>query len=76
MLSVNGVFGGIDINYEPPFVSAPKEGFGGSAEAFFESFQTLTRREDVVLKAREYGLLAPLSCSLPKANRSAGSTLR
>jgi hypothetical protein len=30
LLSVNRVFGGIDINNEPPFVSAPKEGVGGS----------------------------------------------
>jgi len=36
LLSVNGVFGGIDIYDEPPFVSAPKEGFGGSAEHIFE----------------------------------------
>ena len=36
LLPVNGVFGGIDIYDEPPFVSAPKEGFGGSAEHIFE----------------------------------------
>jgi len=30
LLSVNRIFGGIDIDNEPPFVSAPKEGVGGS----------------------------------------------
>jgi hypothetical protein len=30
LLSVNRIFGGIDIDNEPPFVSAPKEGGGGS----------------------------------------------
>jgi hypothetical protein len=36
LLSVDGVFSGININDEPPFVSTPKEGFGGSAERIFE----------------------------------------
>jgi hypothetical protein len=30
LLSVNRIFGRIDIDNEPPFVSAPKEGVGGS----------------------------------------------
>jgi hypothetical protein len=51
--SVNGVLGGIDIYDEPPFVSAPKEGFGGSAEHIFEGPQPLACCEDVVLKARQ-----------------------
>ncbi|MGA2402143.1 MAG: hypothetical protein ABSG91_10595 [Syntrophobacteraceae bacterium] len=38
LLSVNGVFGGIDIDNEPPFISAPKEGVGGSAQRIFEGF--------------------------------------
>jgi hypothetical protein len=36
LLSVNGVFGGIDIDDEPPLVPAPKEGIGGLAERVFE----------------------------------------
>ncbi len=37
LLSVDGVFTGIDIDDESPFVSAPKEGVGGSTERIFES---------------------------------------
>ena len=44
---------------EPPFVSAPEKVVGGPAESIFEGLQTLTRREDVVLKARECGLAGP-----------------
>ncbi len=53
LLSVNRVFGGIDIHDEPPFVSAPKEGVGRSAGHIFQGFQPLTSCEDVVLKATE-----------------------
>jgi hypothetical protein len=59
LLSVDRVFTGIDIDDESPFVSAPKEGVGRSAEHIFEGFQTLTRCEDVVLKATECGLAGP-----------------
>lgn len=31
LLSMYGVFSGINIDDEPPFVSAPKKGVGGSA---------------------------------------------
>ena len=36
LVSVNGVFGGIYINDEPPFVSAPKQGVGRSANGIFK----------------------------------------
>jgi hypothetical protein len=36
LISVNRVFGGININDEAPFVSTPKEGVGRSAERIFE----------------------------------------
>jgi hypothetical protein len=36
LVSVDGVFGGIHIDDEPPLVSAPKEGICGPAERFFE----------------------------------------
>ncbi len=52
LVSVDGVFSGIYIDDEPPFVSAPKEGVGGSADCIFEGFQTLACCENVVLKAR------------------------
>ena len=56
LLSVDGIFGGIYIDDEAPFVSAPKEGVGGSAERIFEGLEPLTRRENVVFKARQRGL--------------------
>jgi hypothetical protein len=56
LLSVDRIFGGINIDDEPPFVSAPKEGVGGSAQRIFESFQALTRRKDLVLESAECGL--------------------
>jgi hypothetical protein len=36
LISVDGIFGGIDIDDEPPFVSAPKKSIGGSADGIFE----------------------------------------
>ena len=36
LVSVDGVFGGINIDDESPFVSPSKQGVGGSAEAFFK----------------------------------------
>jgi len=60
LLPVDGVFTGIDIDDESPFVSAPKEGVGSSAGHIFEGFQTFTRCEDVILKARECGLAHPI----------------
>jgi len=56
LVPVNGIFGGIYIDDEPPLVSAPKEGVGRSADHIFQGFQPLTSCEDVVLKARESGL--------------------
>ncbi len=76
LLSVDGVFSGININDEPPFVSMPKEGVGRSADHIFEGFQSLTSCEDVVLKTRECRLAGPTFMLFAKANRSAGSTLR
>jgi hypothetical protein len=38
LVSVNRVLGGIYINNEPPFVSAPKKGVGRSANAIFKGF--------------------------------------
>jgi hypothetical protein len=56
LLSVNRVFGGIDIDNEPPFVSAPKEGVGGSIENIFEGLQPLACCENLVLEPAECGL--------------------
>ena len=56
MVLVDGIFGGIYIDDEPPFVSAPKEGVSRSADQVFQGFQPLTSCEDIVLKARERGL--------------------
>ena len=56
LFSVDGVFSGINIDDEPPFVSAPKEGAGRSADHIFQGFQPITSCEDVVLEARECGL--------------------
>ncbi len=53
LLSVDGIFSGINIDDEPPFVSAPKEGVGSSADHIFQGFQSLTSCEGVVLKARQ-----------------------
>jgi hypothetical protein len=50
LLSVDWIFGGIYIDDEPPFVSAPKEGLGRSADHIFQGFQPLTSCEDVVLE--------------------------
>jgi hypothetical protein len=38
LVSVDGIFGGIYIDDEPPFVSAPKEDVGGSADGIFKGF--------------------------------------
>ena len=38
LLSVDRIFGAIYIDDEPPFVSAPKEGIGGSADCISEGF--------------------------------------
>src|SRR5208337_895145 len=59
LVPVDGIFGGIYIDDEPPFASAPKEGVGRSADHIFQGFQPVTSCEDVVLKAREYGLAGP-----------------
>ena len=56
LVPVDGIFGGIYIDDEPPLVSAPKEGVGRSADHIFQGFQPLTSCEDVVLEARECGL--------------------
>jgi hypothetical protein len=53
LVSVDGIFGGIYIDDEPPFVSAPKEGLRRSADHIFHGFQPLTSCWDVVLKSRE-----------------------
>ena len=56
LLSVNGVFGGIDIDDEPPFVPTSKECVGRSADHIFQGFQPFTSCEDVVFKATQCGL--------------------
>jgi hypothetical protein len=56
LISMDGVFSGIDIDYEMTFISPSKQGVGGSAEAFFEGLQPLTCREDLVLESAECGL--------------------
>jgi hypothetical protein len=56
LVSVGGISGGIDIDDEPPFVSAPKQGVGGSTDHIFQGFQPLTSCEDVVFKATQCGL--------------------
>jgi len=38
LISVDGIFGGIYIDYEPPFVAAPKQGVGGSTDGVFKGF--------------------------------------
>ena len=38
LVSVDGIFGGIYIDDEPPFVSAPKQGVGGSADGILMGF--------------------------------------
>ena len=38
LVSVDGIFGGIYIDDEPPFVSASKEGVGGSADGILKGF--------------------------------------
>jgi hypothetical protein len=38
LISVDGVFSGIYIDDEPPFVSAPEQGVGGSADGIFKGF--------------------------------------
>ncbi len=60
LVPVDWIFGGIYIDDEPPFVSAPKEGVGRSADHIFQGFHPFTSCEDVVLKAREYGLAGPI----------------
>jgi hypothetical protein len=56
LISMDGVFSGIDIDDEMTFVSPSKQGIGGSAEAFFEDLQPLTGREDLILESAECGL--------------------
>ena len=60
LVSVDGVFGGIDIYDEPPLVSAPKQGVGGSANGIFKGFQTLRCCENTILKTGECGLACPI----------------
>ena len=57
LASVHGIFGGIYINDEPPFVSTPQEGFGGSAEHIFQSLEPLPGGENLALE--------PTECRLP-----------
>jgi hypothetical protein len=56
LLSMYGVFSGIDIDYESPLVPASKQSIGGPAESFFQSLQPLPGSEDVVLESAECGL--------------------
>ena len=56
LVPVDGIFGGIYIDDEPPLVSAPKEGVGRSADHIFQGFQPLTSCEDVVF-VRGFGAL-------------------
>jgi hypothetical protein len=61
LVSVHGIFGGIYIDDEPPFVSAPKEGVGGPADGIFKGFQTLACCENLVLEPAECGLAGAAS---------------
>jgi hypothetical protein len=38
LVSVDGIFGGIYIDDEPPLVSAPKQGVDGSTDGIFKGF--------------------------------------
>jgi hypothetical protein len=38
LVSMDGIFGGIYIHDKPPFVSAPKQGVGGSTDGIFKGF--------------------------------------
>ena len=56
LVPVDGIFGGIDIDDEPPFVPTSKECVGRSADHIFQGFQPFTSCEDVVFKATQCGL--------------------
>jgi len=56
LFSVNGVFSGIHIDDESPFVSPSKQGVGGSAYVFFECPQSPAGREYLILESAERGL--------------------
>ncbi len=49
---------------------------GGSLQSIFEGFRSRVLRESCSRTGRVADWPAPLSCSFPKANRSAGSALR
>ena len=76
LVPVDGIFGGIYIDDESPFVSAPKEGAGGSLSIFLRAFRPSPVARMLFSNRQSADCPAPLSCSLPKANRSAGSTFR
>ncbi len=56
LVPVDGIFGGIDIDDEPPFVPASKECVGRSADHILQGFQPFTSCEDVVFEATKCGL--------------------
>jgi hypothetical protein len=56
LLSVDRVFSGINIDYESPFVSAPKQGIGGPAERIFQGLQSPAGGEYLVLESAQRGL--------------------
>jgi hypothetical protein len=38
LISMDGIVCGIYVDYKPPFVSAPKQGVGGSTDGIFKGF--------------------------------------
>jgi hypothetical protein len=75
LISMDGVFSGIDIDYEMTFISPSMKSVGGSAEAFFEGLQPLTGLEDLILESAESLLPGSALVLFPRANRNAGATL-
>ena len=66
LLSVNGTFSGIYDDDEPPFVSTPKEDFGGPAGSTCEGFKALACWENLVLEQAECGLAGAAFMFLPQ----------
>jgi len=56
LLSMYGVFSGVDIDDDSPLVPASKQSIGGPTESFFKSLQPLTSGEDVVFESANCGL--------------------
>jgi hypothetical protein len=55
LLSMDGIFAGINIQDQSALVSAPKKSIGEAAQAGFEALDPILGGEDVVLKAAKPG---------------------